>query len=119
MKKIMVVEDEMIIAMSYTAELRNASFEVPKTVCTGEEAVKIFSVINPDLILMDITLKGKIDGIEAANQILKVKKVPLIFMTGNSDIETKNRALAINPAGYMNKPINLNKMIYKIKKLLI
>ncbi len=114
----MVVEDEMIIAMSYTSELRNASFEVPKAVDTGEEAVEIFSVINPDLILMDIKLKGKIDGIEAANQILKVKNIPIIFMTGNSDIETKERALALNPAGYLIKPINLRLLIIRITELL-
>ena len=118
MKKIMIVEDEVIIAMSYIAELRNASFEVSEALVTGEEAVEIFSTINPDLILMDIALKGKIDGIGAAKQIIKKKNLPIIFMTGNSDIETKKRALALNPAGYMIKPINLRMLIGKIKELL-
>ena len=118
MKKIMIVEDEMIIAMGYMTELRKASFEVPKALVTGEEAIKVFSAMNPDLILMDIALKGKMDGIEAANKMLKIKNLPIIFMTGNSDSETKERALALNPAGYLIKPIYLRILIVKIRGLL-
>ena len=115
MKKIMIVEDEMIIAMGYAAALINASFDVPNVIIdTGEEAVKIILSVNPDLVLMDINLKGEIDGIDAAKQILKKKNVPIIFMSGNNDAETKKRALSINPAGYLNKPINQKKMIAQI-----
>ncbi len=118
MKKIMIVEDEKIIAMSYTAVLKNADFDVPKVLDTGEDAVKLISEINPNLILMDIKLKGNIDGIDAASEILKKTTIPIIFMTGNSDLETKKRALSINPAGYMNKPINFEILISKIEELL-
>ena len=119
MKKIMIVEDEMIIAMSYAAALINASFDVSGLIIdTGEEAVKIIQSANPDLVLMDINLKGQIDGIDAAKQILKKKNVPIIFMSGNNDVETKKRALSINPAGYLNKPINLIIMITQIRKIL-
>ena len=119
MKKIMIVEDEMLIAMGYAAALINASFDVPNVIInTGEEAVKTILSVNPDLVLMDINLKGEIDGIDAAKQILKKKNVPIIFMSGNDDAETKKRALSINPAGYLNKPINQKKMIAQIRIIL-
>lgn len=118
MKKIMIVEDEHIIAMSYSAALKKADFDVSRTIDTGEEAVKSFISLDPDLILMDIKLKGQMDGIEAAKQILKMQSLPIIFMTGNSDIETKTRALALNPAEYMHKPIVLKNMITKIRQIL-
>ncbi|MDA3938208.1 MAG: response regulator [Spirochaetia bacterium] len=118
MKKIMIVEDEIIIAMSYIAALKSSSFKVSKIYSTGEEAIKAFVTIDPDLILMDIKLKGKIDGIEAANQILKLKNIPIIFMTGNSDTETKKRALSLKSAAYMNKPINSGTLVNKIKEFI-
>ena len=118
MKKIMLVEDEQIIAMSYAAVLKKTGFDVSRTIDTGEEAINTVLSLNPDLILMDIKLKGEIDGIEAAEDILKKIELPIIFMTGNNDIETKKRALALNPAGYMNKPIILKNMVAKIGQLL-
>lgn len=119
MKKIMIVEDEMIIAMSYATALINASFNVPNLIIdTGEEAVKTILSVNPDLILMDINLKGQIDGIDAAEQILKKKNVPIIFLSGNNDAETKDRALSTNPAGYFSKPVDLKVMITQIIKIL-
>jgi two-component system, response regulator PdtaR len=114
----MLVEDEYIIAMSYEASLKKAGFDVSRTIDTGEEAIDTVLSLNPDLILMDIKLKGSLDGIEAARQILKIRKLPIIFMTGNSDIETKNRALALNPVDYMNKPIVLKNMVEKIRQVL-
>lgn len=117
MKKIMVVEDEVIIAMSYTVALRKAHFNVPNVIETGEEAVKAILSEKPDLVLMDITLKGKMDGIDAAEQILKRRAVPIIFMSGNGDTETKKRALSINPTGYFNKPVNLKVILSKIEKI--
>lgn len=117
MKKIMIVEDEIIIAMSYTSALRKAHFNVPNVIDTGEEAVKTIPSENPDLVLMDITLKGKMDGIDAAEQILKRRAVPIIFMSGKDDAKTKKRALSVNPAGYFNKPVNLKVILSKIAKI--
>jgi two-component system, response regulator PdtaR len=117
-KKIMIVEDEKIIAMSYTAALKKAKFDVSEVLESGEEALSKLQFINPDLILMDIKLKGQIDGIDTASQILIKKYLPIIFMTGNNDTRTKERALSINSAGYLIKPINLSILITKIKELL-
>lgn len=117
-KKILIVEDEIIIAMGYVHALQNASFSIADIFDTGEEAVKSIQSIYPDLILMDINLKGKIDGIETARQILEILYIPIIFISGNNDTKTKEMALSIHSAGYFNKPINLNLMIAKIRKIL-
>ena len=118
MKKIMVVEDEQIIALGYIMALKKAEFEVFGAFDTAQKAIEIVPSIKPDLILMDIKLKGTMDGIDAAEQILKNGKFPIIFMSGNNDLETKTRIQKIKQAIYLNKPVVINKMIKKINELL-
>ena len=117
MKKIMIVEDEYIIAMSYMFALKKYGFDVSRIIDTGEEAISAFVSLNPDIILMDIKLKGPLDGIETARQILELRKLPIIFMTGNSDIETKEKALELGSVEYMYKPIDMMKLVAKIKEI--
>ncbi len=116
MKRIMIVEDELIIAMSYKSVLQKAGFEVPKVFTAGEQAVEALSEVNPDIILMDIKLKGEMDGIEAAKLIRKMEKIPIIFLSGNNDVETAGYTL--DSAEYMVKPINMVKLIHRVKELL-
>ena len=104
--KILVVEDEGIMALALTRKLENFGYSAPVTVSTGEEAVQMTKKVDFDLILMDIILEGEMDGIEAATIIAEQSEVPVIYLTANSDLTTFRRAKATNPAGYILKPFD-------------
>lgn len=105
--KILLAEDELLIAQCLKMELEMEGYEICSFVSEGEEAVKTAKKEKPDVILMDIHLSGKMDGIEAAREIIEHKNVPVIFMTGYNDIEMFNRAQKINPVSYLEKPIEI------------
>lgn len=105
MYKIMIVEDEFIIALAIKSSIEKMGYEVEKSVRTGEEAIQYAAEFKPSLVLMDITLAGTIDGIEAAEQIQKVLRIPVLFITGNSDQMTLSRAMKLHPAGILIKPV--------------
>jgi CheY-like chemotaxis protein len=105
-KRNIVVEDESIIGMDIRDVLVNLGFEVPALITSGEEAVRVVGETRPDLMLMDIVLPGKIDGIEAAKIIRDRTNIPVVYMTGNVDLATVERARESEPYGYVLKPIN-------------
>ncbi len=76
------------------------------TALNGKDAIKKTRETNPDLVLMDIQLNGPIDGIEAAQQIQKLFKVPFIYLTGTQDNKILERAQQTEPAGYITKPFD-------------
>ncbi|BAW30870.1 sensory transduction regulatory protein [Methanothermobacter sp. MT-2] len=102
--RVMIVEDENIVAMDIKQRLEMLGYEVVATVTTGEEAVKLTEKTRPDIILMDIVLKGEMDGIEAAEEIKRRFKIPIIYITAYSDEETLERAKITEPFGYIIKP---------------
>jgi CheY-like chemotaxis protein len=102
--KILVVEDEMIISLEITATLRRLGYEVVGHAITGVDAVRLAEEEEPDLILMDIRLKGEMDGIAAASRIREHNDRPVIFLTAHSDDVTLERAIAVSPSGYLIKP---------------
>jgi len=101
--KILVVEDERITAEDIKSGLENAGYMVPAMVSTGEDAVDKAGKLRPDLVLMDIRLKGKMDGIEAAGQIKLRYNIPVIYLTAYSDEYTIKRAKITEPSGYIVK----------------
>ena len=103
-ERILVAEDEGLVALSLKNSLENLGYEVPATASTGEEVMRKIDEVSPDLILMDIRLKGGIDGIEVANQIRKTSKVPVVYLTAHSDERTLARAKLSEPFGYIVKP---------------
>ncbi|MBP2029784.1 CheY-like chemotaxis protein [Methanohalophilus levihalophilus] len=102
--RILVVEDEMIVAMGIKLKLENMGYFVCGLVSNGLSALKVVEDTYPDIILMDIILKGEIDGVETATLIKQTHDIPLVFLTGDSSAETMARALAITPAGFIEKP---------------
>ena len=104
--KILIVEDEFILAMSTQLTLQEKGFIVVGITSRGEEAINIARSEKPDVILMDITLAGDIDGLEATNVILEKTTSKVIFLTGNSDESTLERAMKINPAAILHKPVD-------------
>jgi len=104
--KILIVEDESIVALDLSMRLQKEDYEVVGIAPSSEDAVKLFTEEKPDLVLMDINIKGTKDGIETAKALKKIQDVPLIFLTAFSQTEYVNRAKAVNPAAYLVKPFN-------------
>jgi PAS domain S-box-containing protein len=104
--RILVVEDEAIVAAAIERCLQALGHEVPAVVASGEEAVRRAVSLDPDLVLMDIRLKGPIDGIEASRRISQKIKTPVVFLTAYSDDETLLRARVTEPYGYILKPFD-------------
>jgi CheY-like chemotaxis protein/tetratricopeptide (TPR) repeat protein len=101
---ILIVEDEIILAEDLREFLLEYGYHVSAIARTGEEALDAFSDLRPDLILMDISLPGTVDGIDVAGTITRDFPVPVIYITAFSDGETITRATATNPYGFLVKP---------------
>lgn len=102
--RILVVEDEGIIAQDIKNCLEGLGYDVPDVVFTGEEAIEKVGKIQPDLVLMDIVLKGEKDGIETAREIRDRYNIPIVYLTAYEDDKTLKRARATEPLGYILKP---------------
>ena len=111
---ILLVEDEMVEAMNIKISLQSMGYDVVAIASYGEEAVEKAQNLKPDLILMDIILKGSMDGIAAANAISKLG-IPVIYITALPDDATVNRALLSAPYGYLIKPFNTRKLKISIE----
>lgn len=105
-ERILIVEDERIVARDIAKRLQKLGYSVVDSVATGEEAIAKAAVTNPDLILMDIHLKGEMDGIEAAEQIGSQHQVPIVYLTAYADEDTLQRAKVTEPFGYVVKPFD-------------
>jgi CheY-like chemotaxis protein len=104
--RIMVVEDEALVAAAIESCLKSLGHQVAASAASGEEAVRKAVALDPDLILMDIRLKGQIDGIEAATRITQALHIPVIYLTAHSDDETLVRARSTEPYGFILKPFD-------------
>jgi EAL domain-containing protein (putative c-di-GMP-specific phosphodiesterase class I)/CheY-like chemotaxis protein len=102
--KIMIVEDELIVAENLSQNLERLGYQVSAVVNSGEDAIQTALATPPDLVLMDIMLLGSIDGIEAASEIYFQLKIPVIYMTAYADQNTLERAKKTEPYGYLVKP---------------
>ena len=102
--KILVVEDEMIIAAKISMQLTSLGYEVTGILPRGEQAIQQVKENRPDIILLDINLKGELDGIETARQVQLFADIPIIYLTANSDEATFNRAKPTRPSAFISKP---------------
>jgi putative two-component system response regulator len=103
--KIMVVEDEAIVAHNIARQLKDMGYDVVAIAYSGEDAVEKAREFHPDLVLMDIVLAGKIDGIQAAEKIKAIKDIPVVYLTAYADKKTLGRAKISGPSGYVLKPV--------------
>ena len=106
--RIMVVEDEVAAAQKLGKSLVRLEYDVVAIVDNGEEAIYTATSLLPDLILMDVTLKGEMDGITAANRISAVMDIPIIFLTAHGDDATFSRAKMSNTFAFLEKPVNIS-----------
>lgn len=108
--KILVVEDETIVALDIENSLIKLGYSVCATVEDGLEAIKKAAELKPDLVLMDIHLRGLMNGIEAAKEIYDKFQIPSIYLTANSDLITFEKAKITEPLAYLNKPFRAREL---------
>ena len=104
--KILIFEDESIIAMELKRKLEQIGYVIPAIESFGEKAIEMVERHNPDLILMDIMLEGQVDGVQAAMRIREMRDIPIVFLTAYSDDRTIQRVKQIEPYGYILKPFD-------------
>ena len=114
-KIILVVDDDKTTASVVQLYLENFGFAVADIATTGNEAIEKAKMLKPDLVLMDIQLGQGLDGIDAAEVIMKRMDIPVIYITAHTDEDTLERAQMTNPAGFINKPLRETDLLTTIK----
>ena len=104
--RILIVEDNMIIAANISMQLTNLGYDVVGIVAKGEEAVSIARESKIDILLLDIQLRGDINGIDAARIIRKFCEISIVFLTANGDTATFEQAKETGPSAFITKPFN-------------
>lgn len=102
--RILIVEDDQVVAIATGALLRSLGYEVVGMADTGKDAVASAEATRPDVVLMDIRLRGEIDGITAARLIQRCFDVPIVFVTGFDADDVRQRAQDVGACGYVTKP---------------
>jgi len=115
MVKVMIVEDEALVAMEIESALQREGFFVCFVTNNGEEALEQAKQCHPDVVLMDIYLAGKMNGVETCKRIKAIMRVPVIFLTAYSDRKTVDEAIECDPDGYLVKPFRRGELIATIK----
>lgn len=112
---ILIVEDDMIVGMHLSMILTEVGYSISGILPTAEAALQHLDGNTPDLVLMDINLRGDMDGIEAARHIYQRQRIPVIFLTANSDPATFQRAKEAFPHAFVNKPFQPESLLQAIE----
>lgn len=115
MHSVLIVEDESTVALEIAMELQSIGMEVIDQIDNGKEAIECAKSRQPDVILMDIHIKGDIDGVETAKRIRKHCGMPIIFLTGAMDNEKLERAMELYPFAYLPKPYGRENLHFQVK----
>ena len=118
MANILIVEDESIVALDVKDKLERLGYNVLAIVSSGEKAIEEIMKVQPDLVLMDIVLKGEMDGVETAIKIRDHFDIPIIYLTAHSDERTLKRAEITEPFSYIIKPFADEDLQNAIEKML-
>jgi len=116
--KILIVEDELIFAHEMKLWLSRRGYMVAGIVTQGEKAINSAVLLHPDLVLMDISLRGKMDGILAASHIKEIEDIPIIFLTGNPNLHDLWEEQSIKPAAVLSKPVSETQLLDTVDGLL-
>ncbi|MEO5356336.1 MAG: response regulator [Nitrospirae bacterium YQR-1] len=114
-KSILVVDDEAVVSLEISTLLQSWGYRIAGTVGTGEEAIKCVEASPPDLILMDINIRGEYDGIETSRRIKAISSIPIIYLTAYADEAILRRVERTNPYGYILKPFHDSALYAAIK----
>lgn len=113
--KVLLAEDESITALQIKNKLKSWNFDVVAVASSGEDAIKLALEKKPDIVLLDIVLKGKLDGIDAAEKIKDNLNIPIIYLTAFADESTMNRAKSTEPRNYILKPFDDNELRFALE----
>jgi len=116
--RIQIVEDDRLTAEDIKSSLEALGYEVTGIVAYGEQAVERVAADRPDIVLMDIVLRGEVDGIEAASRVRSQYDTPVIFLTAFSEEEMLQRARLVEPYGYIIKPFDIKELEFAIEMAL-
>lgn len=116
--KILIVEDEIIVAMEIEFVLQSAGYKVIGKAPSSEKAIELSRSFLPDIILMDVNIKGVMDGINTAVEILKFYNPAIIFISANSDNETKNKMNIVEPHYFLPKPYSHSELKALIERVI-
>lgn len=103
-RRILIVDDEILVAMDTETQLRRLGYEVTGIASSGREALQLCKTTPPDLVLMGVQLRGAQDGIATAKELQLFWNVPVIFVTAFTSDGTRCRAAVVNPSGFLSKP---------------
>jgi len=115
---ILVVEDELIVAEDLRRRLKAMGYDVKGVVTTGEDAIRQVGETQPDLVVMDISLRGDMDGVEAAQRIRQQFGTPVVYITGHGDPDTLQRAQSTPGFAFVLKPVDDQEMQYVVEMAL-
>ncbi len=118
MARIVIVEDDSLVAMGMRLYLESRGHEVLAVAATGQNAVDVAVDRGPDLVLMDVRLKGKMDGVEAAQRILARRVLPIVFVSGSSEPQTLDRMRSVGPAGMLLKPVTPSDLAAEVERVM-
>lgn len=113
--RILIVEDDALCALAVETALVAAGFEVVGTASDGAAALALAETAQPDLALMDIRLRGGMDGLEIARALGRGFGVPSLFVSGSLDAQTRARAAALQPAGFVDKPYSEAELLSAVR----
>ncbi len=107
---ILIVEDELIIGKYICMIIEDMGYNVTSIVSSGEKAFEQAEMYNPDMVLMDIGLRGIMDGIMSAQKIQNQLNIPVVLISGYTDEKTMEKAMKIRPYGFLQKPVEENEL---------
>ena len=113
--KVLIVEDEILVAEELSADLEDYGFNVTDIAISSEECFSSIKANLPHVILMDINIKGDLDGIETSKIINHTQNIPIIYLTANTDTVTINKALTTSPSAFISKPYNKKDIIVALE----
>jgi CheY-like chemotaxis protein len=116
-KQILIVEDESIVAMDLELQLINLGYQIAGIVSDGQEALDVIDKQPVDLVLMDITIKGDLDGIETTRLLLQKRHIPVVFLTASGDRKTVARATDTQAVEYLVKPLNEDRLMEILSRI--
>jgi CheY-like chemotaxis protein len=110
-RKVLIVEDEAVHAMALEDTLPGWGLDVAGVVDSGEEAIQAAETLLPDVVLMDVCIRGAVDGLAAGREIIGRLGIPVIFMTGLEDGETLAAARKLKPLAILAKPLDVDRLV--------
>lgn len=113
--KILIVEDEVLVAEEISADLEDYGFEITEIAISSKECFDAIKKEVPNVILMDINIKGNLDGIETAQTINKTHKIPIVYLTANTDSKTISRSLNTFPSAFISKPYTKKDLVVALE----